>query len=480
MTAGPRTGRVADLADLADLADRVDGGRLLGARVDYDVHAPVRLAGPTPDSLTDHRRRHGSRPSAVGPDGDRLIDTLDLIQLSGRGGAHFPAAVKWRAARAAGGGGTVVANGAEGEPASAKDVALLQHRPHLVLDGLACAAEATGALRSVVWLHAGATGTHRALTRALAERRGAGLREPHVELVAGPDAYLSGESSAIVRALSGGPALPAFRRAPAATSGIGGRPTLVHNVETLARVALASRSALDGYRDTTLITVVSGGRRTVLEVDPATTVARALALAGGAPGGGVVVGTTPDGGPHRLGSGRLHAVHDEGFGVVPLGPVPQAVLLGGYGGGWLRWSDAADLPLEHRALRAAGSGLGAGIVAPLPEDVCGLRQTALVVDYLARSGARQCGPCVFGLRDVADLMLELAGGRAGRGDLSRLHRFTGEIDGRGGCHHPDGVVRLVRTALAAFADDVEQHVRRGRCLHPEARLPLPVPPGPPA
>jgi NADH:ubiquinone oxidoreductase subunit F (NADH-binding) len=176
----------------------------------------------------------------------------------------------------------------------------------------------------------------------------------------------------------------------------------------------------------------------------------------------------------------VHAFHADQVGVVALGPAPQAVLLGGYGGGWLRWSDAAGLPLEHRALRAAGSGLGAGIVAPLPEGVCGLRQTALIVDYLARSGARQCGPCLFGLRDVADLMLELAGRRAGRGDLRRLHGFTGEIDGRGGCHHPDGVVRLVRTALTAFAEDVEQHVRRGRCLHPEAPLPLPVPPGPPA
>jgi NADH:ubiquinone oxidoreductase subunit F (NADH-binding) len=464
------------------------GHGILGARVEYDAHSPMRLSGPAPDSLAEHRRRFGPRPAAAGPDAHRLLDTLDGIRLSGRGGGHFPAAVKWRAALAGGGGGTVVANAAEGEPASAKDAALLQHRTHLVLDGLACAAEAINAHRAVVWLHAGATATHRALTRALAERRSAGLRDPQIELVTGPDAYLSGESSAIIRALSGGPALPAFRRAPAAASGIGGRPTLVHNVETLARVALAARSGADDHRDTTLVTAVSAGRRVVLEVDPATTIAEALAWADpgrSGPSTGAWAGVhpapgRPGAGPNRHRPGFLHAVHD---GDLPSWPAvrtapPQAVLIGGYGGGWLGWSQAADLPLEHRALRAAGSGLGAGILAPLPAGVCGLRQTAVLVDYLARSGARQCGPCLFGLHDVAELMLALAGGRAGRADLRRLHRFTGEIEGRGGCHHPDGAIRLVRSALMTFAEDVEQHVRRGRCLHPDAPLPLPVPPVP--
>ncbi|HET9655692.1 MAG TPA: NADH-ubiquinone oxidoreductase-F iron-sulfur binding region domain-containing protein [Kineosporiaceae bacterium] len=452
-----------------------EGEGLLGARVDYDAHSPVRLSGPEAHSLADHRRRFGPRPSAAGTAADTLLDTLDRIRLAGRGGAHFPAAVKWRAALSAGGGGTVVANAAEGEPASAKDAALLQHRTHLVLDGLACAAEAIGADRAVVWLHAGAHSTHRALTRALAERRSAGLRDPHVELVTGPDAYLSGESSAIIRALSGGPTLPTFRRVPAARSGIGGRPALVHNVETLARVALAARTGADDHRDSTLVTVVSDGRRTVLELDPATTVAQALAVAAvpaGAAGRTVGAGLPPE---QR--HAPLRAVHDPVSGTAGE---PQAILLGGYGGGWLPWDQAADLRLEHRALREAGTGLGAGILAVLPAGVCGLQQTALIADYLAGSGARQCGPCLFGLRDVADLMLDLAAGRAGRSDVRRLERFAGEIEGRGGCHHPDGVVRLVRTALDTFADHVDEHLRQGRCLLPEARLPFPVPPGPQA
>ncbi len=405
-----------------------EDGRLIGEPVHYDLDRQHRLDGPELEDLPGHQQRWGVRPPACGAEGDRLVDTLHRIGLTGRGGGHFPSAIKWRAVLAAGGGGTVVANGAEGEPASAKDAALLQHRPHLVLDGLACAAEAVGADRAVVWVHEGSRDTHRSLVRALAERRAAGLNDPPVQLATGPRHYLSGESSAVVRALSGGPALPQYRRRPAAEEGVEGRPTLLHNVETLARVAVAARSTAEDYRGTTLLTVVSG-RRSVLEVDPSTTLADAVSAA----------------------TGGAEAA-------------PHAVLLGGYGGSWVRWDDVARLPADEAAARRAGVSLGAGIVGILPPGVCGLAVTAAVIDYLAGSSARQCGPCVFGLRAVADVVADLAAGRAGRADLRRLARWSGEVSGRGACHHPDGGIRLVRTALHTLTDDVHAHLRR-RCLH---------------
>jgi NADH:ubiquinone oxidoreductase subunit F (NADH-binding) len=425
---------------------------VLGLPVVYQAHHHELVSGPEVDNLRRHNAWYGpgSTGGEVGtvvghhPDrGADLVGELDAVALAGRGGAHFGVARKWRS-MAAGDGGVVVANGAEGEPASAKDAALLQHRPHLVLDGLAAAATAVGATRTVVWLHEAATATHAALARAITERRSAGIRGPGVELATGPDAYLSGESSAVVRALSGGPALPTFRRVPATVSGIGGAPTLVHNVETLARVALVARNGRAGYRDTTLVTVVGQGRRTVLEVDPTTTVEQAVADA--AAGAAVA---------------------------------PQAVLLGGYGGTWLPWTAAAHLPLHHQSLRDAGAGLGAGVVVPLPADACGIVETAGVLDYLARSSARQCGPCLFGVRAIADQLLELAQGVGGRGNLRRLRRFAAEVEGRGGCHHPDGAVRLLLTAMTTFEADLTAHAHRGRCLHRDdpfaAAVVLPVP-----
>ncbi len=432
-------------------------GVLLDGATVYPANGSTPLAGPAPESLREHHSRFGGRPDfGAGSRSGLLLDALDQIELAGRGGAHFPVAAKWRTALDAGGGGTVVANAAEGEPASAKDAALLRHRPHLVLDGLAIAAEALGAERAVVWLHRSAAATLRALDAALAERRTERRPERRpdrlIELVTGPDSYLSGESSAVVRALDGGPALPAFRREPAARSGVGGLPTVVHNVETLARVALAARTGAAGYRDSTLLTVLVGGVRVVLEVDPQTTLAAAVWHAGG-----LVPRRSDRQGPARLADRA------------------QAVLIGGYGGTWMRWDQAADLPLRHAALRRAGAGLGAGVLAPLPTRACGLAETATVLGYLADSGAQQCGPCRSGLPAVHDRFLDLARGRGGPAGLRRLRRYLDEVDGRGGCHLPDGAARLARSALHTFERDTAEHACRGRCLHPAARPVLPVP-----
>jgi len=417
---------VRDGADAQQTARRPVEQPLLGATVHYVGAATEAFTDVEVEDLIAHRRRFGPRPHTAGPDGDALIETLDEIGLSGRGGGHFPVAAKWRAVRRTRGEAVVVANGAEGEPLSRKDAALLELRPHLVLDGLACAAEALGATDAVIWLHDGADSSRASIERALAERYSAGLVEPSMRVETGPDRYLSGESSAVVRALSGGPALPQLQRVPTACRGVDGRPTLVQNVETLARVATAARPHITGM-PSTLLTVIAPGHRVVVEVDPRTRLDEAI---------GSVLGRTP-----------IHAV-----------------LLGGYGGSWAAWSDVADVAVNEKDLRLRGLSLGAGIVLPLHADDCGITKSAEIIDYLAASSARQCGPCVFGLRAVADLMIDLADGSSRRRDLPRMRRFLAEIAGRGACSHPDGGVRMVSSAITTFADDVQAHLK-GRCRH---------------
>lgn len=409
------------------------------ALLDQPVRLPHRrgaVDGIAAEDLDEHLDRLAGRPPAAGRHADALLATLDSIGLTGHGGGHFPAARKWRTALQAGGGGTVVANAAEGEPASGKDAALLLRRPHLVLDGLVTAAEAVGALDLVVWLHEGDRSGHRAVTRALSERRSAGLSEPPVRVATGPASYLSGESSAVLSGLAGGPVLPQFRRTPAAVDGLRGGPALVHNVETLARVALAARLGDEGYQPTSLLTVVGPDHRTVVEAEPEWTVADAV--------------------------------------TAGEGPPVDALLLGGYGGSWICREQAGVLAVHEPTARAVGLSLGAGVVAPLPAGACGLAYTATIAAYLAASSARQCGPCLFGLPAIAAVVTELATGRAGRGDLRRLDRFMAQVSGRGACHHPDGAVRLVASALEVFADDVAAH-RRGRpCAGSTARVALPL------
>jgi len=400
------------------------------------------------DDLEMHLQRYGPRPAASGRHGGELIMRLHEIGLTGRGGGHFPAARKWEAVLAAGAGGTVVANGAEGEPASAKDAALLQTRPHLVLDGLVCAAEAVGAVECVVWLHEGAQRTRAIVARAIQERQTRRFAEPPIRIEVGPDRYLSGEATAVLRTLAGGPTLPQLARDPAAPWGRGNRPVLLHNAETLARTAVLARTHVSDYTPSSLVTVVSHDRRVVCEVGAETTVAQVVAALWRSP------------------SGRA-------------AEIPHAVLLGGYGGTWLPWSSAASLRLDPSSMREAGHSLGAGVIAPLPSDACGLAEVAALVGYLADSSARQCGPCLFGLAEVADLTAELAAGSMGRAQEKALDRLLGQIAGRGACRHPDGVIRMLSSALRTFASDVESHRSRHRCLatgtrSPKSRL-LPIP-----
>ncbi len=415
------------------------GPGLLDEPAVFPLRSRERSSGVLAHDLDRHLEAYGPRPAATWDRGDAVMAALEHSALTGRGGGHFPVVAKWRAALSAGGGGLVVANGAEGEPASVKDAALLQLRPHLVLDGLAIAAETVGARAAVVWLHAGDAEAYRAVSRALAERRAAGASEVPVRIAQGPDHYLSGESSAVVRALSGGPALPLLSRRPAAASGVDGRPTVLHNAETLAMVALVARSGPTAQADLWLVTLVAPTRRLVLSVSAGETLAGLLARGG-------------------LG-----------------GHAPQAVLVGGYGGSWLPWAEAGRAEVSERGLRALGASLGAGVVAPLPAAACGIAETARLVEYLAGSGAQQCGPCMFGLPSMSELVGRLRDGRAGRGDLKLLHRYAGEIDGRGACHHPDGAVRLVRSALRTFASDVRRHLADGPCQGIRRPALLPVP-----
>ena len=135
--------------------------RLLGHPTDLAGH--VATLGPVP---LPSRRDHGWR--------EAFVSTLEASGLGGRGGAGFPAAIKLAVAHAAGGGGTIVVNAMEGEPASDKDKLLLLRSPHLVLDGAQLLAAASGARRVTVCVPEGREHVAAAVSKAMAERSAAG------------------------------------------------------------------------------------------------------------------------------------------------------------------------------------------------------------------------------------------------------------------------------------------------------------------
>jgi NADH:ubiquinone oxidoreductase subunit F (NADH-binding) len=430
-----------DPALTCDVRVAIAGGLILSRPVVITAAGP--LPGHDPrEALAHHIGRFGPLPDTLGAPGADLHERIRTWGLTGRGGGHFPVAAKWDAAvddlqrRPVVPGasrGAVVINAAEGEPASAKDAALLLLRPHLVLDGAIALATYLGLSEVVVWVHALPAVARRrprressadalpglvrtSLDRAIAER----MADPHASLAStprirvlqAPIAYTSGESTAVIRAVqptllgaSPGTAAPMFVPDVARPWG-DGPVVIVHNAETLARVALLARGLSDRTSLVTVTVAHTGGlRRTVIEVPCTHTLAQVVRSAGAEPG---------------------------------------PVLLGGYGGTWIDPRRLDDLAVDPASLRSQGLSLGAGVVFVAPPDRPLMSVVADLTSYLAGQSAQQCGPCMFGLPALSDSVSKKA---QGRGSDAGLRRLLDLVDGRGGCRHPDGVARMVRSAM---------------------------------
>ncbi len=154
---------------------------------------------------------------------------------------------------------------------------------------------------------------------------------------------------------------------------------------------------------------------------------------------------------------------------------PEAILAGGYFGGWIRYQDALDVPVSDPGLRWAGASLGPGILVLVPASACGLAETARVIDYLAAQSAGQCGPCFNGLPALADALRQLAFGSANRETLGWATQLLTLVARRGACHLPDGTAALAASTLRVFADELGRHAAGGPCSRVLRPGVLPVP-----
>jgi len=312
-----------------------------------DLPRLLPVHGAVPVDLRTHLSRYGAPPYLGSP--GKLIPVLKAAGLTGRGGAAFPVYRKLQAVADARTRPVVIGNGAEGEPASDKDKSLLWISPHLVLDGLQLAAEAVGSQAVALYVHRNARLQER-LRAAVAERAAAQIDLAPVEIIDAPPRFLAGEESALAARISGQPAMPRFKPPRVFEQGVVGRPTLVHNVETLAHMGLIARYGPAWFR--------SAGTRD----EPGSM----LCTLHQSDGGRDVVET-------ELGTPLRDLLRLDGT---------QAVLSGGYHGAWLPAADAARMTLSNEDLQAAGAFVGAGVLVALPADRCGIAETARVARYL--------------------------------------------------------------------------------------------------
>lgn len=391
---------------------------------------PPRLLRTHPgrEDYAAYRDSGGYRPLAAA---DELLDDVERSGLLGRGGAAFPMAVKLRAVRDNGRctdtGTVVIANGEEGEPASVKDRWLLRNRPHLVLDGLRLAAAIVEADRAYVYVSD--LESARSVETALSELDAGALGAITVAVWTVNPGYIAGEETAAVRALNGGPVKPTDKPPRPFQSGVGGRPTLVSNVETLAGLPYIQQhgSAAFSSQGTpqspgTLLVTVTGADR---------------------PPGLYEV-------PHGLPMAELLALHGVSSDQV------RGALLGGYFAGLLN-RDVLDATVDHETFRRLGSGLGCGAISLITDD-CPVAVAASVLAYFDRENAGQCGSCFNGTAAMAAVGGALRDGVATEEDLTRLRRWSVVLRGRGACATLDAATNVAASLLDQFPQAVQHHL----------------------
>ena len=421
------------------------------------MQVPVLLSDPPVTDVTAYLEGGGgqsySRAVALGPGG--TIQELILSGLRGRGGAGFSTGRKWhsvrQAARSVSNGDRtfVVANGAEGEPATFKDRALMRANPFAIIEGVAIAAFAVGAERAFVGIKEKFQLETARLAQAIEELTGEGvIGDVPIQVVLGPDHYLYGEETGLLQVIEGEAPLPRnlppymhglFATTPTegwsapagrvATDFVTSNPTLVNNVETLASVTQVLARGPEWHRS--LGTERSAG---VIVATVVGDVAR--------PGVGEV----------ELGTPLGEVIERVGGGLAPGSRAVKAVL-SGVSNPVIR-GDQLDVPCSYEGMEAIGTGLGAAGFVVYDDSTSMVEVAQLISRFLYVESCGQCPACKLGCGAVTDRLDVLAAGEATPDDLEVVaFRLETVTDGNR-CYLPVEERRVVSSLLQAFPEDV--------------------------
>lgn len=349
----------------------------------------------------------------------RVLDALEASGLRGRGGSWFPAHRKWRAVAAEDGRPFVVANGGESEPGSLKDRVLMRTKPADILDGLRIAMETLNAERGFVYLKGSFDVEERAI-RSEIERAGLAGR---VAVHRGDDTYVGGEETAALESIEGRRAWPRPKPPRPSSVGLGGRPTLVQNVDTLSRVQRAVDDP-DGFLKRGELTVtVWGDVRSpgVYDVTKSSTILEALARRAG----GLV------GPPGLIFPNGVHA-----------GPLDAR---------------AADVPLDHEALVAAGTALGSASILVLDGETCPVSVLHSTARFFARESCGQCPPCALGAANLLSLVTGNGASDRRASPDAALQETAGFMAMHGYCAHSPAGASVVSALFRRFRPHAAAH-----------------------
>ena len=352
-----------------------------------------RLGVVDPESLDSYRSAGGyqalARAIEMGP--EAVIEAVSESGLSGRGGAAFPTGVKWRAvADETGRPKHVVANCDESEPGTFKDRIVMENDPFALVETLTIAGLATGAENGWIYIRGEYPLATARLEGAIKQARASGLLGPDaagsghafdIDLRRGAGAYICGEETALFNSIEGYRGEPRNKPPFPTTHGLFGEPTAINNPETLLNVIDIVIDGAAAYRRLgterspgTKLLCLSGriGKPGLYEIEFGITLGRVLELAGGV-----------------TGSGNL-----------------QAILMGGAAGTFVG-PESLDMPLTLEDTRAAGTGLGSGVVMAFDDSVDMTDVVIRIAEFFRNESCGQCVPCRIGTVRQHETLVQL-------------------------------------------------------------------------
>lgn len=379
---------------------------------------------------------------------DRIIAEVTASTLRGRGGAAFPTGVKWGfLPRDHAGPVYLVCNADESEPGTFKDRDILRYNPHAVIEGMLIAAYAVGASAGYIYIHGEIWAEYERFGEAITEARRAGLLGQPLpgsafcfELHAfhGFGAYVCGEETALLESMEGKRGQPRFKPPFPATHGLYGQPTLVNNVETLAYVPFI---------------LAAGGA--------------AFSARGNNGSGGMKVfsvsGDVRYPGNYEMPMGTPFSVLLKKAGGVREGRALKAVIPGGASSPVVPGAVMMRAAMDYDGMAQAGSMLGSGGVIVLDDSRCMVAALLSLARFFHEESCGQCTPCREGTGWMYRIIRRIAAGQGKADDLALLDSVAGNIEGRTICALGDAAAMPVRSFLAHFRDEFENHIMGRRC-----------------
>jgi len=378
---------------------------------------------------------------------EELIALVKDSGLRGRGGAGFPAGLKWGFMPKQPVTKYVCVNTDEGEPGTFKDRLLVEHDPHSIIEGVIIAAYAVGARRAFVYIRGefflGVKRWIKAIDEAYAhgflgkDILGSGF-DLDLSVHRGAGAYICGEETALINSLEGKRGEPRIKPPYPAQVGLWDEPTLVHNVETLANVPHIVNRGAEWY--SSIGTERSAGPKLFC-----------------------VSGHVRRPGNYELplGTPLRTIIEDHAGGMRGDRPL-KAVIPGGASTPMLM-PDQIDIPMDFESLAEAGSMLGTGAIVVMEEGTCMVEVARRLMDFFAHESCGQCTPCRVGTQQLKELLTGIVEGKGKPGDLALMEGICAGIVGHTLCPMGDAAVNPVLSSLKHFRDEYEQHIAHNGC-----------------